>query len=76
MKVRVLGPWDQSSVLYGSQNVSDGDILDVAIRSGGPLLSVSPSGQFVLAEPGTLAARVKNSDGWGASVKFVITEKV
>ena len=60
-------------MLYQSQNVTDGDTLDVSMVTGGPLLSLTPAGQFILGGPGEMRVRARNADGFSDEVRVVIT---
>jgi hypothetical protein len=41
--------------------------------TGGPLLSLTPAGQFILGGPGEMRVRARNADGFSDEVRVVIT---
>jgi hypothetical protein len=59
------GPsWDQSSVLYQSTGVSNGDSFILEVTAGGPMSSVGTDGSWVADGPIRFRVKAFNSEGW------------
>jgi hypothetical protein len=57
-------PWDQSSVLYQSTGVSNGDSFILEVTAGGPMSSVETDGSWVANNPIDFRVKAYNSEGW------------
>jgi len=60
-------PWNQSSVLYLSGGVSNGDSLLAEVLAGGPMTSFATNGSWVASNPIRFRVKAFNADGWQAS---------
>jgi hypothetical protein len=59
------GPsWNQSSVLYQSTGVSNGDSFILEVTAGGPMSEVNPDGSWVANNPIDFRVKAYNSEGW------------
>jgi hypothetical protein len=59
------GPsWDQSSVLYQSTGVSNGDSFILEVTAGGPMSSVETDGSWVANNSIRFRVKAYNADGW------------
>jgi hypothetical protein len=67
--------WVQSSVLYQSDGVANGDSLIAEVLAGGPFKEFNPDGTYILLNPARFRLKAYNADGWSASwAEFVVDD--